>query len=266
MAGRRRARGAKLARRPELRVHVVEQLRAGWSPQQIAGRLRCQGEPLGSRVSHESIYRYVFGPDGRELGLHALLASRRNRRRVRFGRKPRASPIAPEHAIRFRPAEVDGRQVFGHWECDLVIFMRRHGKANVTSLVERTSRYHVLLANPDRRPLQVIGRIAEVLAPLPAAARRTVTFDRGFEFLAYRMLPAPAYFCDPQSPWQKGAVENAKGRLRRHLPLDSAPEDRSSGALRLLARRLNDTPRKCLGYRTPAEVFAAQLEAIARNR
>jgi len=124
----------------------------------------------------------------------------------------------------------------------------------------------VLLANPDRRPVQVIGRIAEVLEPLPAAARRTVTFDRGFEFLAYRMLPARAYFCDPQSPWQKGAVENANGRLRRHLPLDSAPEDRSSGALRLLARRLNDTPRKCLGYRTPAEVFAAQLEAIAGNR
>ncbi len=101
---------------------------------------------------------------------------------------------------------------------------------------------------------------------IAGTTQSAVTFDRGFKFLAYRMLPAPAYFCNPQSPWQKGAVENANGRLRRHLPLDSAPEQRSAGPLSPLAHQLNSTPRKCLGYRTPAEVFAAQLETLSRNR
>jgi IS30 family transposase len=259
LAMRRRARRAKLVRREDLRAHVLDRLRAGWSPQQIAGRLKSQAEPLACRVSHESIYRYIYGPEGQEQRLYALLACGRRRRRGRFGRKPWRSPIPLEHSIRYRPSEAAGRAVFGHWECDLVIFMRQHGKSNVTSLVERLSRYQVLLANPDRRSMPLIGRIREVLAPLPAPARQTVTFDRGSEFLAYRILPLAGFFCAPQSPWQKGAGANANGRLRRHLPLDSAPGDRSPGALCLLAQRLNDTPRRCLGYRTPAEVFTAQL-------
>ncbi|CAO3436283.1 IS30 family transposase [Azospirillum argentinense] len=258
-ARKRRARRAKLALRPELRDHVIAKLRAGWSPQQIAGRLRREPLPCGT-VSHETIYRFIYGPDSRGLDLYALLAVAR--RRQRAGRKPRSGPIPAAHWIANRPAEVVTRQSFGHWEGDLVIFARQFGKANVTSLQERHSRFHILLSNDGRRSVRVIGRIAEVLAPLPPEARRTITFDRGTEFFAYKSLAMASYFCDPHSPWQKGGVENANGRLRRFLPLATAEADRTVGALNALAERLNNTPRRCLGYLTPAEVFAASLAAL----
>ena len=227
----------------------------------MAGRLKAAPSGLG-RVSHETIYGWIYGPEGQTANLFALLARARCRRRRRFGRKPRQGPVPLERAIAARPAVVSDRRQFGHWEGDLLIFAREHGKANVTTLVERQSRYMVLLANEDRRPGSVAARIGEALGGLPAPARRTVTFDRGFEFMAWRTLPLEAYFCDPQKPWQKGAVENANGRLRRRLPLASAPGDRSPGALRLIADQANSTPRKCLGYRTPAEVFLAGLASI----
>ncbi|QCN94596.1 IS30 family transposase [Azospirillum argentinense] len=211
-ARKRRARRAKLALRPELRDHVIAKLRAGWSPQQIAGRLRRKPLPCGT-VSHETIYRFIYGPDGRGLNLYALLAVARRRRRQRSGRKPRSGPIPAQHWIANRPAEVVTRQSFGHWEGDLIIFARQFGNANVTSLQERR-------------------------------------------------LPMASYFCDPHSPWQKGGVENANGRLRRFLPLATAEADRTVGALNALAERLNNTPRRCLDYLTPAEVFAASLAAL----
>lgn len=257
----RRSRRAKLMLRPALRDHVIAKLRDGWSPQQIAGRLKCEALPCGT-ISHETIYRFVYGPEGQGLNLYALLAVARRRRRTRLGRKPRNSVIPATRSITERPAEVATRQSFGHWEGDLVIFARQFGKANVTSLQERLSRYHILAANDDRRSAPVIERIAAALAAFPPAARRTITFDRGTEFFAYKRLPMDSYFCDPHSPWQKGGVENANGRLRRYLPLTSAEADRSTLALTALATRLNNTPRRCLGYRTPAEVFTANLAAL----
>lgn len=135
----------------------------------------------------------------------------------------------------------------------------------MTSLVERTSRYTFLLANEDKRSAAVVGGIADVLRGLPEGARRTITFDRGSEFAGYaaldRDLAAGAYFCDPHSPWQKGAVENTNGRARRFLPRHCEPEALARAHLRRLADRLNDTPRRCLGYRTPREVFQQHLAA-----
>lgn len=129
--------------------------------------------------------------------------------------------IPAERWIEARPAEVGDRSQFGHWEADLVIFARRHGKANVTSLLERQTRYLLLLSNEDRRSAGVISRITDALVPLPAPARRSITFDRGTEFVgAWRSLPMPDWYCDPRSPWQKGGIEKANGRVRRHLPLD----------------------------------------------
>src|SRR3954453_11790507 len=163
------------------------------------------------------------------------------------------------------PAEVEDRDSFGHWEADLLIFRREVGKANVTSLVERKSRFTFLLANEDKRSAAVIAGIADVLRGLPGDARRTITFDRGTEFAAYpelaRELDVASYFCDPHSPWQKGGVENLNGRARRSLPRESPPEALARPHLRRLADRLNDTPRRCLGYRTPREVFDQHLAA-----
>ena len=116
-----------------------------------------------------------------------------------------------------------------------------------------------------RTPVGEIAGIGEALRPLPEDARRTITFDRGSEFAAYaaldRHLAVRAYFCDPHSPWQKGAVENANGRVRRFLPRHCEPAAPGRAHLRRLADRLNDTPRRCLGYRTPREVFERHLAA-----
>jgi len=262
LARRRRQRRRKLAADEGLRAHVVERLEAGWSPQQIAGRLTREA-PDRPSVCHETIYRHVYGPEGREDGLFHHLPKARRRRGSRHGRKPRSASIPRERRIENRPAEVGDRQAFGHWECDLLIFRKETGKANVTSLVERKSRFTFLLANEDKRSPAVIAGVGDALRPLPEAARRTVTFDRGSEFAAYpqldRELAVASYFCDPHSPWQKGGVENANGRVRRFLPREAEPGALAPARLRRLADRLNDTPRRCLGYRTPREVFEAHL-------
>jgi IS30 family transposase len=264
LAARRRQRRRKLAADDGLRAHVVERLKAGWSPQQIAGRLEREatGRPA---VCPETIYRHVYGPEGREDGLYRHLPRARRRRGRRFGRKPRATPIPRERWIENRPAEVGTRETFGHREADPLIFAKGHGKANVTSLLERRSRFTLLLPNDDRRSSAVLAGIAGALRGLPGPARRTVTFDRGTEFAAYaaldRHLDLASYFCDPHSPWQKGGVENANGRVRRFLPRHCEPEALGRAHLRRLSDRLNDTPRRCLGYRTPREVFQQHLAA-----
>jgi IS30 family transposase len=124
---RRSRRRLKLTLKPILRDHIIAKLREGWSPQQIAGRLKVDA-PRGETVSHETIYRFIYGPEGKTLNLYALLAVARRRRRKRMGRKPRSSPIPAARSIANRPAEVESRQSFGHWECDLVIFSRQFGK------------------------------------------------------------------------------------------------------------------------------------------
>jgi IS30 family transposase len=264
LARRRRQRRRKLAADEGLRAHVTERLEAGWSPQQIAGRLRREADG-GPTVCHETIYRHVYGPEGREDGLYRHLPRARRRRGSRYGRRPRATVIPRERWIESRPAGVEDRETFGHWEADLLIFRKEHGKANVTSLVERKSRFTFLLANGDKRSAAVVTGIAEAFRELPEDARRTVTFDRGSEFAGYavldRELAVKAYFCDPHSPWQKGGVENANGRVRRFLPRHCEPEALARPYLRRLADRLNDTPRRCLGYRTPREVFDQHLAA-----
>ena len=114
-----------------------------------------------------------------------------------------------------------------------------------------------------------MNRLIHEMSPLPAEARRSITFDRGLEFVAWRELEigmgTKAWFCDPQAPWQKGTVENTNGRLRKHLPRSTEPTALTNRYLRSICQSLNSTPRKCLGYRTPAEVFESNLMAI-RNR
>ena len=140
------------------------------------------------RLCHETIYQFVYSPEGRALELHRHLLRARRLRRRRFGRKARSLKIPPEQTIAQRPAEIGERQMIGHWEADLLIFQRVHGNANLTSLVERRSRLVRLIPNHDRRSARVIGAIGEMLAELPAMVRQTITFDRGSEFLGYQQL------------------------------------------------------------------------------
>ena len=250
-----------------MRRYVIDKLERCWSPEQIAGRLRLDSASGGS-VCHETIYRYVYGPEGRAAGLYRHLPKARRQRRPRYGRKPRASFIPAARSIEHRPPEVEDRQTFGHWEADLLIFRRDHGKANLTSMIERQTRFTVLLPNPDRQSNALVEQIGQAWQGLPEGSCRTVTFDRGTEFAAYGLLAdqvgTDAYFCDPHSPWQKGAVENANGRIRRFLPGERNLAELAEDELRRISATLNATPRRCLGYRTPQEAFQDQLATLTQ--
>ena len=262
---KRRAIHRKLVRHPAMKAAVVDRLKAGWSPEQIAGRMKLEGH--ATSVSHETIYRYAYSGDGRSEALYRHLPEHRRRRRPRGTRRHHGRRFSNEHSISLRPVEVSARQQFGHWECDLVMFRKEFGKANITSLVERVSRFTVLAKNADRTSKPVMETLISGLKALPKPARRSITFDRGTEFTAWAHLKAGLgaipWFCDPQSPWQKGTVENTNNRIRKYLPRKTDPTAITERYLTSICDRLNATPRKCLGYRTPAEVFREKLmEAV----
>lgn len=253
LADVRRTRRHKLERLPELRDAVVDRLREGWSPEQIAGRLRVE---LGAshKLCHETIYQYIFSASVQATELARLLPELRRKR------KPRNQVFPDEISIHMRPVEVYDRSQFGNWEGDPMIFERAQGDANVATLVERKTPYTVLMRNAGRKSRPIMDRLIREMSPLPAEARRSITFDRGLEFVAWRELESgmstKSWFCDPQAPWQKGSVENMNNRIRRHLPRDTALPPQ---AMIALAQRLNATPRRCFGYRTPAQAFHEEM-------
>ncbi|WP_437207074.1 IS30 family transposase [Planctomicrobium sp. SH664] len=264
---RRRRQSLRLFERyPALKEFVVEKLKAYWSPDQIAGYLKRLG--LASFYAcMETIYRFVYSAEGHELGLYRYLFKGRHRRRRKFGRVPRDTRIPEHHGIAFRPEIVSSRETFGHWETDLLIFNREHGKANLTSMSERKSRYTILLKNEDRRPFPVMSRIRDRLARLPDDLSQTMTFDWGFEFMRYPLLRQDlgmeSYFCDPQAPWQKGTVESNNNRIRRFFSREINLQAVNDADLYAVCVIMNSTPRRCLDYRTPQEVLDAHLQTAA---
>ncbi|SEM29772.1 transposase, IS30 family [Roseovarius azorensis] len=267
MYEKRRALHRKMIMHPELKTAIEDRLKAGWSPEQIAGRMRLERHPI--RVSHETIYRFAYSKDGRDEQFYRHLPEHRRRRRPRGHRRHNRTHIFDVQSLSHRPDRISERAEFGHWECDLMMFRKEHGKVNVTSLVERVSRFAVVMRNEDRQSKPVMEALIQSLAPLPADARQSITFDRGTEFSAWRHLKAgigaDAWFCDPQAPYQKGTVENTNNRLRKYLPRSTEPTALTNRYLRSICHRLNSTPRKCLGYLTPTEVFETKLMEI-QNR
>lgn len=150
-----------------------------------------------------------------------------------------------------------------------MMFRKEHGKVNVTSLVERVSRFTVAMHNADRQSKPIMEAPIGGLSKPPADARRSITFDRGTEFPARPRLRngmgTDSRFCDPQAPWQNGTVENTNNRLRRHLPRTTDPTTLTPQRLRTICRKLNSTPRKYLGCRTQVEVFGCRLPEISNR-
>lgn len=202
------------------------------------------------------------------MKLWRYLPESRARRRPRHVRRRHGRRFSPELSILHRPDIVRDRKQLGHWECDLIQFRKKFGKANVTSLVERVSRFTVFLRNNDRQSKPIMDALIDALGALPQAARRSITFDRGTEFTDWPYLQAglgvQTWFCDPQSPWQKGTVENTNRRARRWLSRDTDPLSIEDRHLHQICAQLNATPRKCLGFRTPAEVFRQKMMATNR--
>lgn len=220
-------------------------------------------ENASLRVCQETIYRYIYSKEGMRDDLWWYLPTHRVARRPRRMRKRREPKFHRDVSILFRPDDVAHRRQFGHWEGDLMLFKQKLGQTNVTSLVERVSRFTVILKNPNRRTKSVICKIIKAIKELPHQARRSITFDRGSEFTDWPHLQAEigtqTWFCDPSSPWQKGTVENTNRRARRWLPRKRDIRSMSDQDIKEISDRLNNTPRKCLDWKTPAEVFREKM-------
>lgn len=263
---RERSRRPKAARLscPRLAAEVARGLAEWWSPEEISKRLLIDfpDDPT-MRVSYETIYQslYVEGRGELRRELHRCLRTGRSQRRPR-SRLHTSGRIRDMVMLAERPAEADDRLVMGHWEGDLII--GKDGKSAVGTIVERTTRFLILLQLTDGRDAR---RVAEALrnavAAMPAGAFRSIAWDQGREMANHALFTAdtgiPVFFCDPHSPWQRGLNENTNGLVRQYLPKGTDLGAHSAGDLQRIARSLNGRPRKVLGYMTPSETFTRHL-------
>ncbi|HIE0441691.1 TPA: IS30 family transposase [Proteus mirabilis] len=256
-----RPKDCKLSQNPTLCKIIAEKMHQGWSPEQIAGWLkRNYPDAQEMNVSHETIYKTLFiqtrGALKKEL--QQYLRSRRTVRKSRttslkgkgLGSIPNAVPISE------RPSTVADRAIPGHWEGDLI-----QGSKNsyIVTLVERHSRYVMLAKISDNKTATVIAALIKQAQQLPSELYKTLTWDRGVEMTNHAVFTVATdiqvYFCDPQSPWQRGSNENTNRLLRQYFPKGTDLSVHSQQRLNSIARQLNERPRKTLGYESPAERF-----------
>lgn len=261
---RRRPKVMAVERSPQLRGRVLALLRRGWSPASIAGRLPIDhphDEAL--RVSHEAIYQWIYATPVSTLA-RELIALRTGRTQRRSGPRPAPAPrIKEPRYIDERPADATGRAVPGHWEGDLII--GKGGKSALGTLVERTSRFLVLVPLQGRDALTVGNAVVAATGPMPEHLRQSLTWDCGAEMAAHATVTKgsmPVFFAHPHSPWERGSNENLNRIVREYFPkgdhITSDPRYIAS-----VACDINDRPRKILNWKKPSEVFAELLELDA---
>src|SRR5712664_464683 len=257
-----------LALHPRLREVVASKLILDWSPEQISGWLKTQyPDDQSMRVSHETVYRSLFiqarGVLKKELMDH--LRSKRRMRRSRYATVSGQSrgQIVDAISIRERPPEVEDRAIPGHWEGDLL-----GGAKNsyIATLVERHSRFAMLIKVSSKDTEVVVATLSRHVRKLPATLRRSLTWDRGLEMAKHKAFTVATdvkvYFCDPQSPWQRGTTENTNLLLRQYFPRGTDLSAYSQAQLDQVALRLNQRPRKTLGFQTPASKLRASVASI----
>jgi transposase, IS30 family len=259
----RRPKSCRLAQAPALRRVVAEKLAADWSPEQIAGWLKVTyPADRAMQVSHETIYRSLF-VQSRGVLKRALLKHLRRRRTVRRSHlarraQPRWPTLVDAVSIRERPAAVNDRAIPGHWEGDL---LAGGGHSSVATLVERQSRYVMLVRLAGKDTTTVVQSLTRHVRTLPRGLMASLTWDRGHELAGHKRFTiatdVQVYFCDPSSPWQRGSNENTNGLLRQYFPKGTDLSTFTQADLNRIARRLNQRPRKTLGYKTPAAMLAA---------
>src|SRR6267154_2191146 len=257
----RRWSGSRLNHDPDLRRAVFERLAKGWSPEQVAGRLaREAGRKI---ISYETIYRFIYAQIARhkDYRWRHYLPRAKSKRGCR-GRKGGGSVSFIEGRIPLseRPPDAADRQSPGHWEADLMLFSK-YGQA-VLTVHERQSRLLIAMRPSNKQADRIARHLGAIFAMLPLHLRRTVTFDNGTEFARHNKLHrlgVETFFCDPYAPWQKGGIENAIGRMRRFIPRKTDLANLPNARFRSLVAAYNNTPRKCLDWRTPAEAFSQVL-------
>ena len=259
-----RPKPCRLATHPELRWHVAKRLSLQWSPEQISAWLKREyPADEDMQVSHETIYRSLFvqtrGVLKKELMAH--LRTARQMRQPKGGtEKIGLGQIVDAVSIRERPAEAEDRAVPGHWEGDLV---SGTNNSHMVTLVERHSRFAMLIKIHGKDTAAVVGALSRHVRKLPRELRRSLTWDRGKEMSDHKRFTiatdVQVYFCDPHSPWQRGSNENTNGLLRQYFPKGTDLSVYSQAYLNRIAQRLNQRPRKTLGFESPADKLRAVL-------
>ena len=263
-----RPKRCKLAYHKPLALTVAKKLQLFWSPQQIAGWLkRTYPDNEDHQVSHETIYKSLFIQSRGVLKkeLMQYLRSKRVMRRSKHSTLKGKGHGSIPHAIsiRERPASVEDRAIPGHWEGDLI---EGSNKSYIATLVERHTRYVALAKLPSKKTEAVVSALIKQSKKLPSELYKSLTWDRGSELTNHQKFTLATdinvYFCDPQSPWQRGSNENTNRLLRQYFPKGTDLSVHSQAALNAVARKLNQRPRKTLDYETPADRFNACVAAI----
>jgi len=257
-----RAKTCKLAKHPELAHIVAEKLQLQWAPRQIADWLKyTYPDDENYQVSHETIYKTLFiqarGALKRELIKHLRRSRAMRRSRHHTQKTSDHGRITNTVSIRERPAEVEDRAVPGHWEGDLI---SGSNNSHIATLVERHTRYVMLVKLKGKDTETVINALIKQAHKLPRELYKSLTWDRGKEMADHTRFTldtkVKVYFCDPQSPWQRGSNENTNGLLRQYFPKGMDLSNVHQNRLNAVARRLNERPRETLNFRTPAERFS----------
>jgi transposase, IS30 family len=267
-ARRPRPKPRRISQNPELRDAVQAMLDEKWSPEQICHALRRKfPDRPEMHVVHETVYQALYvqgrGQLRRELA-DALRSGRARRRPQRQANRRQTRFTTPMAMISERPAEAADRAVPGHWEGDLII--GKDGKSAIGTLVERATRYVMLLHLPgDHGAEAVLGALTSTVQTLPAQLMRSLTWDQGSEMARHGEFTIatdiPVYFCDPASPWQRGSNENTNGLLRQYFPKGTDLSVHTPEHLAAVAGQLNRRPRKTLDWETPAERLHKLLTA-----
>jgi len=244
-------------------VYVRQKLRLGWSPETIAGRLPI--DHPGESIDKETIYRYIFRPKSKRMKLWINLAKARKKRMKKDGRKIRRNGrIKDSVSIDLRPVEIEARIITGHWETDNVEGLRTDTSI-LSTTVERTLRLTLLSKLNDRKANTKTKAIIKRMNNLPELLKKSITADNGLENSGHKMISKKLgvnfYFCHAYHSWEKGTVENTNGIIRRYIPKGTSIDLVTHVQIKAIENKLNNTPRKCLGYLTPYE----KMNELVRN-
>ncbi len=248
---------------PSVYKYTLKKLRNGWSPEQIAGRLKLRkpDNPYW-HICHETIYQFIYNPDNQAKYLWEYLPRKQKKRKKQKGRKVHRNRIPDRVSIHYRPEEANNRSQFGHWEGDSVIGRKTKNIAIQTE-VERKTRFFKARLKASLSAKDTLKAQQNIFSSLPEKARKSTTLDNGKEFVKHarlRNMGMDTYHADPYSSWQRGSNEYHNGLLRRYLPKRTDFSTITQTELNDIVKEINNRPRKCLGFYTPKEAFEKELK------
>lgn len=258
----------KISIHKKLRIYVFKGLLSQWTPEQIAGKLKLEypNDPIMS-ISHESIYRYIYTQPQARLNkkLINLLVRKKTRRRTSKKRRGTGSKIIDQVSIDNRPKHILLRKEIGHWEGDLMI--GKNQKSAIGTIVERKSRYTLIVKLKARNSKEVAKMFSKILNKLNPLFKKSMTYDNGIEMARHKEITSKTgmkiYFAHPYSSWERGTNENTNGLIRRYLPKGTDFNLINKKQLMIIQEKLNNRPRKIIGFKTPKEIMNSELKFVA---